>query len=89
MTRSETATLASRDEAIVSGRTIRALPVVVRSGQVVRLGPRCRNPWLSSTLGVAGELSAPPAQKQQRRQDWWISIKGAVCLALRTLLVFV
>jgi hypothetical protein len=44
---------------------ILALLVLVPSERASRLEPRCRNPWLSGTLGVAGELSSPVAHKQR------------------------
>jgi len=47
--------------------------VVVRSEHIDRRRPGCRNAW-RSTLGVAGELSAPLLKEQQRRRECWISV---------------
>jgi len=50
-----------------------ALLPLFRSGRVVRPGPGVRNPWLSSSVGVAARLSGPSAQQGKcRRPRSWV-----------------
>jgi hypothetical protein len=59
-----------------------ALILVVRSEHVIGGVPCWRIAW-SSSFAVAGELSAPLAQEQQRRPDWWKSIIATAADRLR------
>ena len=51
----------SRCRALATRRVL-----LVQSGHATGPGPGCRNPCVSSTLGIAGELVAPHAQRRQR-----------------------
>jgi hypothetical protein len=54
-------------------------PRLVRTGSEIAASGRFSNAWLSESLDAPGGLNVEIAQKQQRRQDRWISIIATLC----------
>jgi len=70
-----------------AGRDLRSRSLVVQLNTRVAVALLCCNAWLSSTLGAVGDEAVEIAKKQQRRRDWWISIKPALSPSAGSLLL--